>query len=117
MNKKIILLVIILLFLLTACGYAGQNLEAGLAKIQAQRTYQEFYEMPDWTSWTASEKANHITAKVFDMEKNLNSEVSKLKLENQAIRNELVKQENDNRQRSEQQKQMLISIVLLLQKR
>ena len=108
MNKTFLTIIIILL-LICAVVEAGPNLEAGLAKIQSQRTYQEFYEMPDWTSWTASEKANHITAKVFDMEKQQASEISQLK-------QELARQETLNQKRSEETKQMLITIVLLLSK-
>jgi hypothetical protein len=107
--KKTFLTIIIILLLICAVVEAGPNLEAGLAKIQSQRTYQEFYEMPDWTSWTASEKANHITAKVFDMEKQQASEISQLK-------QELARQEELNQKRSEETKQMLITIVLLLSK-
>jgi len=108
MNKTFLTIIIILL-LICAVVEAGPNLEAGLAKIQSQRTYQEFYEMPDWTSWTASEKANHITAKVFDMEKQQALEISQLK-------QELARQETLNQKRSEETKQMLITIVLLLSK-
>lgn len=106
MNKTFLTIIIILL-LICAVVEAGPNLEAGLAKIQSQRTYQEFYEMPDWTSWTASEKANHITAKVFDMEKQQASEISQLK-------QELARQETLNQKRSEETKQLLVQIILLL---
>jgi len=106
MNKTFLTIIIILL-LICAVVEAGPNLEAGLAKIQSQRTYQEFYEMPDWTSWTASEKANHITAKVFDMEKQQELEISQLK-------QELARQELLNQKRSEEQKQLLVQIILLL---
>ncbi len=106
MNKTFLTIIIILL-LICAVVEAGPNLEAGLAKIQSQRTYQEFYEMPDWTSWTASEKANHITAKVFDMEKKQALEISQLK-------QELTRQEALNQKRSEEQKQLLLQIILLL---
>ena len=106
MNKTFLTIIIILL-LVCAVVEAGPNLETGLAKIQSQRTYQEFYEMPDWTSWTASEKANHITAKVFDMEKKQESEISQLK-------QELARQELLNQKRSEETKQLLVQIILLL---
>lgn len=109
MDKNFLITVVMLLLLLCAIANAGPNFEAGIDKIQSQRTYQEFYEMPDWTSWTASEKANHITAKVFDMEKKQESEISKLK-------QELARQETLNQKRSEETKQMLITIVLLLSK-
>lgn len=90
--------------------FSGGNLEAGLKQIQSHRTYQEFYDMPDWANWTAGEKAGHITAKVFDMEKKYDAEISQL-------RQELARQEALNQKRADEQRQMLVTIVLLLQKR
>ena len=115
MKKRIILFIVVVLLLIATVGYAGDNLRAGLEKIQSHRTYQEFYEMPDWASWTASEKANHITAKVFDMEEYYTGELIRLELENQALKKDLFETDNENVLRSEQQTKILLSIVMLLQ--
>ena len=113
MNKTFLTIIIILL-LVCAVVEAGPNLEVGLAKIQSQRTYQEFYEMPDWTSWTASEKANHITAKVFDMEKEYDTQLAQLKSENQILKSEIETLKANNLKAQTENKQLLLQIILLL---
>lgn len=114
MTKKILTILILAGALIGTGIFAGSNLEAGLERIQKVRTYQEFYELPDWYSWTAGEKANHITAKVFDMEKDYNAQLVQLKAESQALKSEIETLKASNIKAQTENRQLLLQIVLLL---
>lgn len=120
MIKKILTLSIVLL-VVGGIATAG-TLEEGLREIQRTRTYQEFYNTEGWTS--SREKVNHITAKVFDMEKDYNSrisrleaQVSNLKEENLIVRREVRLQEQRSEKRQEELRSLLSNIVLILMKK